>query len=222
MRKAIWSLVGAGSALALYARLRPRMNDWGVRPDEKARVYPGDEVVPAANDIGMMAIEVNAPPEAIWPWLMQLGQGRGGLYSYDWLDRLFGILDAPSARTLLPGTRELRPGDKIPISKNPKWAYTVRVVIPHRALVVFLENERQGWQWSWSFLLVPEGNRTRLISRGRSYVPPRLTMRGFWAAIALPSFIMTRKMLLNLRDRAEALAGRQPAAAPLPAFSASP
>ena len=203
MKKAI---VGAGVALGAYALLRPRMNRWGTRPYEWKRSYPGDEVVSPANYQAMMAIDVNAPPEAIWPWLVQLGRARGGLYSYDWLDRLFGFLDAPSAKTVLPDVKPLQPGDLVPIGRDPKWYYQVRAVEPNRALVMFLEDARAGWKWSWSFILVPEGGRTRLLSRSRSYVPRRLGTIAMWGAIELPAFIMTRKMLLNLRERAEGLA----------------
>jgi hypothetical protein len=200
------TIVGLGAALGAYALLRPRMNRWGTRPDEWNRSYPGDDVVSPANYEAMMAVEVDAPPEAIWPWLMQLGRGRAGLYSYDWLDRLFGFLDGPSAKSLLPEVKPLQPGDLVPIGKDPKWYYLVRAVEPNRALVMFLEDPRAGWKWSWSFILVPEGRRTRLLSRSRSYVPRRLGTIAMWGAIELPAFIMTRKMLLNLRDRAEGLA----------------
>jgi hypothetical protein len=91
----------------------------------------------------------------------------------------------------------------------------VHAVQPNRALVMFLEDKQMGWKWSWSFILVPEDGRTLLISRSRSYVPRRLATILMWAAIELPAFIMTRKMLLNLRDRAEGLAlarGRIPTA----------
>ena len=57
---------------------------------------------------------VNAPPEDIWPWLVQMGTGRGGLYRYDWLDRMFGFLDRPSATRILPEFQQLAVGDKIP------------------------------------------------------------------------------------------------------------
>jgi hypothetical protein len=205
MHKAIWGL-SIGAAVVGYLLMRPWMNRWGTRPADRKLVFPGDEVVGAPNYEAMMGVVVNAPPEAIWPWLIQLGRGRGGLYSYDWLDRVFGFLDAPSAKAILPGIQALRPGDKIPIGKDPKRFYTVRTVVPNRALVVSLEDERMGWKWAWGFHLVPEGGHTRLFSRNRSYVPPRLATVLMWAFIELPAFIMTRRMLLNLRDRAEGLA----------------
>lgn len=220
MRRALWGFgAGAGGAALGYALLRPRMKDWGTRPTERTRAYPGDDVISAPNYEAMMAVDVRAPPEAIWPWLMQLGRGRGGLYSYDWLDRLFGYLDAPSAKTLLPGLRPLQPGDQIPVGTNPKRFFPVRAVQPNRALVLAMEDEQVGWKWSWSFILAPERGGTRLVSRSRSYVPPRPKPILMWAILELPAFIMTRTMLLNLRDRAERLPHSLPRTAVSPTVS---
>jgi hypothetical protein len=195
----------AGAAVVGYALMRPWMRNWGSRPAERKLTFPGDEVVEAPNYDALMAVNIHAPPQAVWPWLTQLGRGRGGLYSYDWLDRLFGFLDAPSAKSLLPGLSELRAGDWIPIGKNPRWFYQVRIVEPNRALVLYLEDEKMGWKWSWSFILEPTGQCTRLFSRSRSHVPLRPATLLMWAMMELPAFIMTRKMLLNLRERAEGL-----------------
>ena len=68
-----------------------------------------------------MTVNVKAPPEDIWPWLVQMGYQRGGLYSYDWLDRLFGYLDRPSARHILPEFQNLAVGDHIPLGRGPSW-----------------------------------------------------------------------------------------------------
>jgi hypothetical protein len=74
---------------------------------------PGDALIPDPTDLSMQAVTVNAPPEDIWPWLVQIGYQRGGLYSYDWLDRLFGYLDRPSATRILPEFQRLAVGDEI-------------------------------------------------------------------------------------------------------------
>ena len=75
---------------------------WGATEVELVKAMPGDDIVPKPNYHAMLAVTIDAPPEDIWPWLMQMGKRRGGLYSYDWLDRLFGYLDGPSARAVLP------------------------------------------------------------------------------------------------------------------------
>jgi hypothetical protein len=200
--QAVWGIPVVIGLLALAPLARWSLKFWGSRADERERSYPGDDVVSGCNYWAMMAIDVHASPEAIWPWLMQLGRGRGGLYSYDWLDRLFGFLDAPSAQVLLPGTHQLELGDGVPFGKNPNSVYRVRVVEANRALVLYLEDQRLGYQWSWGFILVREGAKTRLLSRSRYHLSRWL--RPVWVAMELPAFIMTRKMLLNLRDRAEA------------------
>ena len=112
-----------------------------------------------------MAVSVDAPPEDIWPWLVQIGYQRGGLYSYDWLDRLFGFLDRPSATRILPEFQHLAVGDAIPLGRGPSWP--VAVVEPRRALVLDMRN-MGGFDWVWQFGLYPvDGKRTRLVSRSR-------------------------------------------------------
>jgi hypothetical protein len=150
-----------------------------------------------------MAVTINARPEHIWPWLVQIGYQRGGLYSYDWLDRLFGFLDRPSATRILPEFQRLAVGDKIPLGRGPSWP--VAVIEPHRALVLDMRN-MGDLVWVWQFLLYRvDEKRTRLVSRSR------VRTRSLWArllthAIEPSGFVMTRRMLLGLKQRAEALA----------------
>jgi hypothetical protein len=77
----------------------------------------GDSEIPMPDYTATLAITIDARPEEIWPWLAQMGYQRGGLYSYDWLDRLFGYLDAPSLARVLPQFQRLAPGDLIPIGR---------------------------------------------------------------------------------------------------------
>jgi hypothetical protein len=149
-----------------------------------------------------MAVTVDARPEHIWPWLVQIGYQRGGLYSYDWLDRLFGYLDRPSATRILPEFQHLAVGDHIPVGRGPNWP--VAVLEPNRALVLDMRN-MGGLDWVWQFGLYPiDETRTRLISRSR------VRAQAVWArllthAIEPAGFVMTRRMLLGLKQRAEAL-----------------
>ena len=110
----------AGLALAVvyWFPVRRWFSRWGTTPEELARVMPGDGLIPNPTEMSMQAVTVNAPPEDIWPWLVQIGYQRGGLYSYDWLDRLFGFLDRPSATRILPEFQQLAVGDKIPWGRN--------------------------------------------------------------------------------------------------------
>ena len=109
--KIVAGLMVAG---AYWFPVRRWFGRWGYTPEELARVMPGDALIPNPTEMSMMAVTVNAPPEDIWPWLVQIGYQRGGLYSYDWLDRLFGFLDRPSATRILPEFQQLAVGDKIP------------------------------------------------------------------------------------------------------------
>jgi hypothetical protein len=124
------------------------------------------------------------------------------LYSYDWLDRLFGYLDRPSAARILPEWQHLAVGDRIPLGRGPSWP--VAVLEPGRALVLDMRN-MGGLDWVWQFGLYPiDETRTRLVSRSR------VRVQAVWAgllthAIEPAGFLMTRRMLLGLKQRAEAL-----------------
>jgi len=126
------------------------------------------------------------------------------------LDRWFGYLDRPSATRILPEFQSLREGDVIPIGKGA--AFPVRSVQPLRALV--LGGEEQGLQWIWEFGLYPlDLRRTRLVSRSRLHVPRTWRWRAFMLVLGPAAFVMTRRMLMGIRTRAEALAAGKPVAA---------
>ncbi len=192
--------------LALWALywfpIRRWMNQWGATPSDLARVMAGDDLLTDPTYSGTMAVTVNAPPELIWPWLVQIGYQRGGLYSYDWLDRLFGYLDRPSARRILPEFQHLAVGDHIPLGRGPSWP--VAALEPNRALVLDMRH-MGGLDWVWQFGLHPiDETHTRLISRSR------VCAKAVWGrvlthAIEPAGFLMTRRMLLGLQERAEAL-----------------
>ena len=129
-----------------------------------------------------------------------MGYRRGGLYSYDWLDRLFGFLDRPSADQILPEFQRLAVGDKIFL--GPRDALAVAALEPFRVLA--LHNAARGMEWVWQFGLYPlDAGHTRLVTRGTERMPR--TVAG-WLAMRVmepAAFIMTRRMLLGLKRRAE-------------------
>jgi hypothetical protein len=182
--------------------IRRWMNRWGTTPSDLTRVMAGDGLLDRSTYSGTTAVVVDAAPEQIWPWLVQIGYQRGGLYSYDWLDRLFGYLDRPSATSILPEFQHLAVGDRIPVGRGPSWP--VAVVETNRALVLDMRN-LGGFDWVWQFGLYPvDQNRTRLVSRSR------VCTKTIWARLATyaiepAGFVMTRRMLLGLKQRAEAL-----------------
>ena len=119
---------------------------------------------PRCDDMSMQAVTVNAPPEDIWPWLVQIGYQRGGLYSYDWLDRLFGFLDRPSATRILPEFQQLAVGDTVPWGSTGT-ELTVEVLEPLRALA--LSYEGRGFVWVWQFGLYPLDRATNTFRHAR-------------------------------------------------------
>ena len=167
---------------------------------------PGDAVIANPTHAYTQAVTVNAPAGDIWPWLVQIGYQRGGLYSYDWLDRLFGFLDRPSATRILPEFQQLAVGDKIlwmkPSRILPRQELTVAVLEPPRALA--LDYQGMGMEWVWEFGLYPLDNqRTRLVTHSTERVPDTAAGRLGMVIMEPAAFIMTRRMLLNLKERAE-------------------
>ena len=163
----------------------------------------GDIQVTLPSYEATLGVTINTAPAAIWPWLMQMGYRRGGLYSYDWLDRLFGYLDAPSAEHILPEWQLLEVGDEIPIGRG--GGFPVRAIEPFRSLV--LGGRAPGVEWSWELALAPLAiGRTRLISRNRVWMAGSIRSRLTMLVIEPAAFLMTRRMLLGIKRRAEAIA----------------
>ena len=133
-------------------------------------------------------------------WLVQMGEQRGGLYSYDWLDRLFGFLDHPSATSVLPELQRLAGGDKIRL--GPREELVVAALEPARALV--LSYNAHGMELGLAAQLHPVGdNRTRLVSHGIERLPRSILSFLGMLVMEPASLIMTQRMLLGLKQRAE-------------------
>jgi hypothetical protein len=185
------------------------MNHWGARPSDLARAMAGDGLIVEPTFSYTMAITINAQPEHIWPWLVQMGYQRGGLYSYDWLDRLFGFLDRPSATRILPEFQHLAVGDEIPLPRGLGWP--VAMIEPARALVLDMR-KMAVFEWVWQFgLYAVDERRTQFVSRSH------LRARSIWARLfnvcvmEPAAFLMTRRMLLGVKERAERLAAGEAA-----------
>jgi hypothetical protein len=200
-------LFGVLTLTLLYWFLARRWFErWGSTATDLARVMAGDAAVVDSTYSATLAITVNARPEHIWPWLVQMGYQRGGLYSYDWLDRLFGYLDRPSADSILAQFQQLAVGDEIPIGRGQ--GFPVTAIEPYQALV--LSGDGDGFAWVWQFGLYPVDQiRTRLVSRNRVRVRRTVGSWLFMRMIEPAAFLMTRRMLLGVKHRAEALAVAQ-------------
>jgi len=183
----------AGLLLLAYRSAgRPWHSRWGATDEEVTRPMPGDELLEDASS-RTRAITIDAPPEQVWPWLVQLGYGRAGWYSYDWIDND----GRPSASRVVPELQRLEPGDQILMV--PGMGPRVLAVEPNRYL---LAGDVEGG--SWCLALYPLGDgRTRLVSRWRARWPVTLATV-FWVLVSDPgAFVMERRMLLGIKRRAE-------------------
>jgi hypothetical protein len=218
------AIVGAAVSLPLGWAfwLRPRVRAWGALKDDTQRPLPGDDLVPQPDIEHTRAISIAAPPEAVWPWLVQLGQGRGGLYSYDRLENLLGC-DIRSVDRIVPELQELAVGGVISLRKGDMPAFLVRAIEPGRSITLVARDPKTGAtaraddavplsvDESWTFVLEPDrAGLSRLLSRSRRRTRGRALDRAFWSVVEVASLPMERRMLLGIRDRAE----RGSAAAP--------
>jgi len=126
--------VVSGMALAFYLQLREEQKSWGVVPSDRKRELVGDDLVADPTMVETRSLIMEAPPAAVWPWLVQMGYGRAGWYSYDRLD-----VKGSSADAILDDFQELAVGDIVPTSAG--GGFVVKVVEPERALVLYLDNE---------------------------------------------------------------------------------
>jgi hypothetical protein len=233
--------IAASLAATYIAVLRPMRRSWGLDPDEGMSPLPGDDLVPDAPLVETRGISIDAPPAAVWPWLVQMGYGRGGWYSYDKMDN-----DAASADRILPEFQTLSVGDVMPTW--PGGGFQVAALDPGRSLVLYLDTPMVKAQQAaheqtlpepitpgiraagamgdtampefkatWAFVLQPlDGDKTRVIERLRAWAPePSGIQKLALPILGMGVFLMTRKQLLGLKERIErfrAFGGIMPAA----------
>lgn len=190
---------------------------WGSTPDERARHLVGDDTFGPDAVRTTNAITVDAPAETVWPWIVQIGRGRGGFYTYTWVERMVGA-DIRNLDHIEPAFQVLRVGDPVWLTPQtylgrPGHAWTVTEVVPGRALALVQRPPDNPLPATWTLQLEPDaGNVTRLLSRHCSPRPATVAVRlvsTFWAA---GEFVMVRGMLRGIKRRAEAVQGgnRQP------------
>jgi hypothetical protein len=193
-----------------------QLANWGSTGPEQASALPGDELIPGPATVTTLATTVDAAPEDVWQWLVQIGQDRGGMYSYDWLENLFG-LRIHNADRIREEWQHLGPGDQVRLVRKG-WlglreglALPVARVDPGRVIVLREQPPTQPWDAIWSFHVVPlEPGRCRLVSRSRSARPRGAARLAAWAMSPVTT-MMTRGMLLGIKRRAESGVARLPA-----------
>jgi hypothetical protein len=201
-------------AAAVYAyAIRPWHLRWGTIDDEPDGALPGDELVPNAKLCATHAVSIDAPVEQVWPWLVQIGQGRGGFYSYEFIENALGA-DIHNTDQILPEFQDLKVGDQVPLAQGG-FGIPVAILDAPRTLVLHgdsrtapdsLPGLRPGDYfnvvWGWHLEAIDDLS-TRLIERWLADWNPSMQNFVFMRAFLEPgAFIMSRKMLLGIKQRA--------------------
>jgi hypothetical protein len=215
---AVLEAIGGGAQVAVALLTAPVARRWykrwGATPAEAAGAIPGDDLVPFPKLISTRAITVDAPPEQVWAWLVQIGQGRGGFYSFDALENLLRC-DIHSARQITPELQELHPGDLILLAAAEAPCYRVAIAEPPHVLVLAGADPKtravqripaspheMATTWQWTLRPAYGGRSTRLVARQRFSYPRRQSV--LWHLVEPVSFVMEHRMLMAIKARAEA------------------
>jgi proline iminopeptidase len=216
-------------SLGIYALgVRPRLLRWGATDEEVQRPYPGDDLIPGGARGATMAVTIDAAPEHVWPWLVQMGADRGGWYSWDRLDNW----GRPSAQRIHPEWQAVALGDRLSAVPDGSIGWEVAALEPQRCLGLRMSLDLRGRPFDpggpppryftdslWGFLLDPlPGGRTRLIVSGYWAFRPRwLQPLMSVLFLELEHWIMQTRQFGNLKRRVERTAAaardREPAAA---------
>lgn len=196
----------ATAAILLTAALLPWMDRWGAREDEIVASFSGDPLVPEPRVVYNRAVTIHASPEHVYPWIVQMGAERGGMYSYSWFETNILRCELINADRIHEEWQDLKVGDRVKMCPGD-WgppAYEVALLVPNR--VVVLGHQEAGiWSDVWEFILIPQSDgTTRLVTRGRD-----MKSGGIWNVIHPGQFIMERGMLQGIKKRAEGMSGNQ-------------
>jgi hypothetical protein len=210
-----WKLGTGAASIGALVCVRRRSRRWGATCAEVGAALPGDEILERPRITSTRAIDIVADPEDVWPWLAQLGQGRGGLYSYQRIENLFGCR-IENADRVIPEMQDVRVGDEVrlvPPDYRADLSFEVVVAEPNRALVLRGKGTREealakGMAFpTWAFVIEQmAAGHVRLLVRWRSDYEPKLGPFLTWHAVEPVHFVMERRMLKGIRVRSEHLA----------------
>ena len=225
MSQTNWKSYGGAAAAVLAisvlteAALIRLGQTYGSVSAERAMRLLGDDIVPDPQVVTNHAIDIEAPPDCVWPWLVQMGWHRAGWYTARWVDQLLFPLNWPSANRIIPQLQHIDVGDFIPDgAPETQCGLIVERLEPGRAMALHSTSHLPGsWRdkasldWSWAFVLRPVlgGQRTRFHFRSRWVTSPWwMTLFG-WLAIVPADLLMSHDMLHGVKERAEALARKR-------------
>jgi hypothetical protein len=201
----LWHMTLGGAGIGALMAWR-RQRRWGASEAEIRAILPGDALVPQPDLQATRAIQIAARPEAVWPWLVQLGEDKAGFYSYDWLERLAGM-DIRNSDVVVSEWQSLVQGDKVRLAEGLELK--VAVADPFRVLVLdSLDSPTPGFafpqfDFTWAFVVEPSGSEgSRLVVRER-YAWNSWRAGAVIKAVSWISFVMSRAMLLGIKQRAE-------------------
>lgn len=193
--RAVTVVAVATAGYAVYRRWELR---WGATDSEVAAAMPGDDVVPKPWFNATRALTIAAPPERVWPWIVQMGgYSRAGWYSFDRFDNG----GRPSARRIIAELQDLAVGDVLATSEDGS-GFTVEQINPGRSLVLTIRHP-DGVVSATLMLAALAAGRTRLVTRLRFAVRPTPLTLVWAAAMDAGDFLMFRQMMLGIRQRAE-------------------
>jgi len=199
--------IAIGGMLLFSWFLRPWYSRWGVPKGEVHRPLPGDDIVSQPMLEVTRAIAIQSTPGRIWAWLAQLGQEKGGLYTYQRLENLIGC-KITNARRINPDWQDPSPGDAVRLGPKGYPLFRITSIEPGQALVMQAcdpATEKPG-PASWVFVIEQLGNDTcRLWTRSRNGSERTFANLLIWRVITEPiHFVMERRMLIGIKQRAEA------------------
>jgi len=209
--------VGVVAILAATFLVWPWMLTWGATTEEVSMALSGDELVPAISYQSTKAVTIHAAPEQIYPWLLQLGVDRGGMYSYVWIENLLG-LHVTNINEIRPELQNVQVGNFLPFvpadfpAQPGPGLYVMSMTANESFLLCFaVEGESvDPCPATWQFVLFPQGDgTTRLVLRNRITAGESWQNTTFGRVFMYPTFLMQRKMLLGFKERAEMLAASE-------------
>jgi hypothetical protein len=219
-RQTFLKRLGAGLALLIlllalaFALTLPMIHRWGATDEEVASALPGDDLLPQPIVNWTNSITIDASPAEVWPWIVQMGDTRGGFYSYTFIENrvgaIFGSADYQvvyrNAGRIIPEWQNPAPGDEI-----IQGTLKIREAQPGQWLLAdSVSADTFGWTWLWRLYPAGNGQQTRLVNRMRIQTPAELNNPVLTFVMDIGGFVMEQNMMQGIKTRAEG--GREPAA----------